>query len=1377
MPTNLHSEFQPLQAQSKLNVLEQAILDEKARCEAIRAEILSCEEKIKSINEAWLSWGKEDELFQLQQKRDGLVLQEKQSQERLAKLTADVAQEEEQQIKAQEKQRAEALRTLQGLLIEQQRQEKQKLTYSKYGFEILENEAALNEINASNSIIYIAPVAKEASGQSTNRYVCKVFPPHDEKIVDVKPVILFYIEAGDVYDIIHFRVGKQLLRKEFELLQKQQFNSQDDAIPMIDAYLEKINAESLRCKKKPTLALEWLWKKDMGEFRQELRDLKIEAERLLREAEVAEVAKIESTTALFKARLAKASNREEVDGWNIAFSIAIAKIKSAAVRTALDKIRETEFSLRVSEAFLTELSTLDAKVSVILEKQQKFPAAADSKTDFRAFDVVVELNQKIKEIKAALAKARDEDALKNLRKANDIAERLLIDLQDAFEENEDNTAYPLHNAVSNGETLIVKMQLNGLNDEAKIKAAQEKNARGHTLLDVAIVMDNLTMVELLFELIPTLDSAGMSKERALEKLQNMHPKVVFNPEESSSEGQKIKQKQEEQKIVLDFKATLHNLEEQAKTAVSVIDCEKVIKDIEQYCISLQNVMHSVDKEKLNELQAQAQKLRESLRERLNKVREVWMFKEAGDKHRDSCKLELDVLLAAFEDPNADKEKLSADLSKYVDARQKESESKSAQEGTSKLFNPILLSDLLVLKQEAEKLKILLEETELDKKRTLAGYLFRPMPKSGAPELLENVIYFSIVDDCVVCQGLDLRDGKEMVRVKSPLAFNDQLIDRAIQRDVLNGLIDRGALPYSVQPDWEFSLRNLCDALNAVKEPINKRDDKFHEELANVGIFYENGKYILKLNEVKSIDKYRDYICNIDSLIAAELDEKAAQERDDKLKRLHAAQYSFYVYYPDVQDSDLMDAILEVQTFSAQIFQPKLEKVSQNTLIAEDIKYLEAYDSDARAKFKEARETIEEIKRQQQVLAKAHELQKICVEKITLSNQALQEEDEVLERQKKLEAQMKALVDDEKRIFIENDIIAQQLTVLLEQVNDKNDEFGQLSGKVRLEKDVRKKIKEAIDALISAHERFAIKPSLWIRFTRSPRSTRLAEWLEAIKIDLKKSDVSMSEIRAQLNTAIISFKDSEKKSTDLDEFEATINALPVLDSKNAKIRELAQKQKTIFSDQSKIMIEGISKLNQERTANDKTLVELGLRKISLQREMDELKPQVDAIQERRQLEKIENESLRRVKLLKRKSSSQQCLAEDDKVWASNFLALLQEQKAKKASREALLVSIDSATDKAEQLELSVSVNEMAQNQFVHEREVQMALQEIESLAESLDRADSERDPETNSLFATNANFFQTAMAATRRAFSEASMDANLASPLIVPRRSKSVSAES
>ena len=502
MSANLHSEFQPLQAQSKLNALEQAILTEKACCDAIRAEILSCEKKIESINESWLSWGKEDELFQLQQKRDGLVLQEKNSQDRLVKLTADLAREEEQQIKAQEKQRAEALRTLQGLLIEQQRQEKQKLTYSKYGFEILENEAALNAINASNSIIYVAPVAKDASGQSANRYVCKIFPPHDEKIVDVKPVILFYIEAGDVYDIIHFRVTKQLLRKEFELLQKQQFNSQDDAIAMIDAYLKKIDVESQRCKKKPTLALEWLWKKDMGEFRQELRGLKTEAEQLLKQAEEA---KIETTAALFKTLLAKVSNREEVDGWNIAFSLAIAQIKSAAVRTALDKIREAEFSLRISDALLIELSTLEAKVSLILERQQQFPAAADSKIDFRTIDVVVEVNQKIKEIKVALAKTHDEGALRNLRKANDIVERLLIDLQDAFEGNEDNTAYPLHNSVSNGEAAIVKIDLNGLNDEAKIKAAQEKNARGHTPLDVAIITRNQAMVELLFELIPGLD--------------------------------------------------------------------------------------------------------------------------------------------------------------------------------------------------------------------------------------------------------------------------------------------------------------------------------------------------------------------------------------------------------------------------------------------------------------------------------------------------------------------------------------------------------------------------------------------------------------------------------------------------------------------------------------------------------------------------------------------------------------------------------------------------------------------------------------------------------------------------------------------------------
>ncbi|MCD6045746.1 MAG: hypothetical protein K0R48_909, partial [Gammaproteobacteria bacterium] len=584
------------------------------------------------------------------------------------------------------------------------------------------------------------------------------------------------------------------------------------------------------------------------------------------------------------------------------------------------------------------------------------------------------------------------------------------------------------------------------------------------------------------------------------------------------------------------------------------------------------------------------------------------------------------------------------------------------------------SDFTV-KTELEKVRNEAQK-KLDEKSTFAEYVFKPMP-DNKPELSERVTYFSKKDGDVFCQGLGL-DGnpyeeKVLTDSQSSLKLDARLKFSNFQRDVLNELAAKGLVLYSVQQDWKFILENLCLALNLVKHSITDPKGSFHQELAKVGIFYENsepenGKYVLKLSEAENFKTYKEYICDVDSQIAAAFDKKAAEARQTKLKKLHAKQFFFSPDSPTLLSTDksgiFWGALKNVQTFHT--LQPSWPKfsVEQSKLIEDDIKRVEEdLDGEDRAKLEKVRMDIEEAGKQQQVLFKAYEQQKKRVQELKVSDDILRQEDEILN---KYEDSHEELADERGAVISKITSISEEkqqkivkLGRLLEDVNDQNCKLNDVTQTISHEKATRYRIQKAIDTLISKHERFAVKPiSLWIRISRSSRSIQLAKELSSIKNDLMNSSVKISEIRSKLVIALDSFKSNSNKNDDLVEFEEDLKLELVPECSSDAMYSLHQKQVGISFDQDTIISKILPVLNLEITNCHNELGALIARKSELEKEIRDLQSKVKAIRARRAEELVEKNNLQQVEKLKENSQQGQLIDAPNLKW----LRILSEKNA-------------------------------------------------------------------------------------------------------------------
>lgn len=265
----------------------------------------------------------------------------------------------------------------------------------------------------------------------------------------------------------------------------------------------------------------------------------------------------EAIAAPFKERLTKANTQEDITSCILAFSMAI-NIKNIAVHQKLLEIKkglvkdaENLQAQFISENFLKELEVLEKEANQVIQEPQK------PKANFNELEMGLNLKKKIQEIEAfgkKIEETQNELALKNLRKAKDLAERLLVDIRDRVEGEEYNAEeqkkYPLHYLLTQAEEPHeVSAHFAKMDAETKARIVQQRNTRGYTPLDVAIMRSNPEIVKALFKIFP--DSLEMSQERALEKQQNMNSAANFYPEASSPEGRKLKEQKELEAIQLE----------------------------------------------------------------------------------------------------------------------------------------------------------------------------------------------------------------------------------------------------------------------------------------------------------------------------------------------------------------------------------------------------------------------------------------------------------------------------------------------------------------------------------------------------------------------------------------------------------------------------------------------------------------------------------------------------------------------------------------------------------------------------------------------------------------------------------------------------------
>ncbi len=926
MSAELHSELQRLQAaQPKLNTQEQyqkAILAVNAYIEKITVVIIEHDEKMSTTeSNSVISWflGPDEKLIALKNERAQLLQLQNEAQMLSPPLLQAEAKWQEDKQKEQQDEALRRLRQLRGCLI----QEKQSSI--KCNFEILDDEASFNSIEATAGMIYVAPIKDRISGEYAGRYICKILGQ------DGQPAVPFYIEAGiDVYDIVNARVLKQQFQQEFESLRTQpKPNTVEEyvaAIDKINAYNKKLAAELEKAKSwriSNSGRLASLGRQNVTELREYLRKLQADVQKLLNTLTEALVMLLVTE---FEERLEQAQNQESIDGWEHAFRITMSRGEYAAVKEQI-------------------------------------------------------LNH--------------EEIVRLIRKAQDMAERLLIDTQNGLEgekyTEEEEATYPLHALILNADDpLLIKAHVDSLDETQKAAIAQERNSRGQTPLTVAIVGGNPEKVKLLFKLFP--DSLEMSQDRALEKWRNMNPSIVLNPEESSVEGQRLKAIKAPEIACAEFKETLGELEDRADKTLSIEECKKIIDEIQQYCDAIDRCYKEIDsredgssitnfryKNQLSAFRTEAQRLGE----RFNKEYKVLKEQEEATAHLASCTRNFDSLETEFNDPPANQDELSRSLSAYIKAR--EDEIALAQNGTA-MFGSIE-TKLSELKQKAETLKILLAERsklisqfqakldlivnpnggdilsqltdsvrqiivgdevsskekqkykqidkqleeflkeidekksevkssdrvlaaeldkikldaqrmqkKLDEERTFAGYLFKPLPE-GKPELRQNVIYVSEKDGCALCQGLDPegRPYEEKKPINPQITLDEQLKAPDFQRAALKILANQGMVSYSPQRDWQFVLENLCQDLNAAKVSRRAGNLAFlHEALKEMGIFCEGEEYYLKLSEAKNHLEYNDYLCNELSLIKAAFDPKEAQERQETIKKLYVQQFKLNI---------------------------------------------------------------------------------------------------------------------------------------------------------------------------------------------------------------------------------------------------------------------------------------------------------------------------------------------------------------------------------------------------------------------------------------------------------------------------------------------------
>lgn len=617
------------------------------------------------------------------------------------------------------------------------------------------------------------------------------------------------------------------------------------------------------------------------------------------------------------------------------------------------------------------------------------------------------------------------------------------------------------------------------------------------------------------------------------------------------------------------------------------------------------------------------------------------------------------------------------------------------------------------------------QRELDEKRTFATYIFRPIP-NNMPELLEKVIYFSKKDEYIFCQGLD-PDGKlyeknVLTDFKSSLELDVRLSSPDFQRDVLNQLAADGFVLYSVQQDWRFVLDNLCNALNENKAFISRSvsDVKvFHKELGNIGIFYENERYIVNLRAAESSVRYRDYICDPDRLINAVWDDAVARTYQAESERFHAEQFKFEVsLQPAInKNSNLHKAINDVSRFYNSRVKNKPVRIEVDRERAKAYLIDEAYE-----KLKKAETHIEEVMKQQPMLSNAYKQQKECVDELKVSDKILLQEDKILNEYKNFEDGMKDAISKKAPLSEEKAQKIIALGRLLEDVNAKNCKAEGINEKIRREKDTRYKMQTAIEALVSRYGRFAVKPtSLWTRISRSSRSIQLAEALDLIKNDIKNASVKMNEIRGRLVAAIESFKSKGDKNEDLIDFEEELKkAIPecLLDGMDG----LQQERVGIYFDQDTIMENDLPTLNQGLTKCHNEIEAWNKRISELDEEIRVLRPQVEAISNRREKELVEKNNLQRVEKLKENSQRGQLIDAPNMEWL---------KKLSEKSAELYIAHRDTVSEDVT-LQASPDLNH---DQFtpiaegVKEEIIMVSAKQVKNRAKWVKIADPEIDPNT------------------------------------------------